>query len=723
MDAVKVSADAAGDADTLALIRESIAGVVNMFATNPNGMELWDALKAQGFVPTGSVGDIGGWQAVCAIAEGLGRHLCRAPFVETAIRTSFLPAVAGASIRGTALVRASGGELDLRDGRLYGAVTCLPLHPAVEDLMILLPDGETFALISLDDAGVERREQRVMNQPLWQAISLSGARATLHVLPREQAEEACRLHRLGLVARSLGAARAGFDLVVDHARTREQFGQPIGRFQALQHKLANSLVALEGVACHVASVASAFDAGDGDRLARASAAFAFASPALRQVALENHHILGAIGYAEEHAAPQQFRLVHDDMARLGGAMQAREEVARRLLDDGLPLIEAGKDAAGDYRAFLRNWLDANWTAAERADNGCRPYEDRNWNPDFAARMGRDGLATMTWPKAAGGEARGPLEQLAWLEEMYRVEAPIQTSMVANWILGPEIVAHGSPALQQDLLPGIRRGELSFCLGYSEPQSGSDLASLRTRAVRDGDEYIVTGHKIWNTDGHRASHMILAARTDKDPASKHRGISLFVIPMDLPGISIRPSMAFYGHYFAEIFLDEVRVPASAMLGPENGGWSILMSALATERIIMASFSTQVQSILARLVDHLRVEGRTCDPVIRDRIATLASETETARLLSLRAIMPRADGAAPLVEAAIGKVFSTELGERLAQNALDLLGPQALLTRGEEGAALDGAIDQLLRQAIMMVIGGGTAEVQRNMIAQRGLEMPR
>ncbi|MFA7584772.1 MAG: acyl-CoA dehydrogenase family protein [Novosphingobium sp.] len=712
-----------GGADFLSMLRDSMNGLLARHADDANGITLWPALVAQGFVPVEAIADIGGWQGLVAMAEALGRIGSRAPLVEAAIRAEALGATTHGATRGTAVHFAAPGEVVLRDGRLSGTFDFLVQHPAVDDLLIFVPEGPAAVLVPLSAQGVDMAGRMMMNAPIGSRATLSGAMVEPVALSAERVADLHRLYRLGRAARALGAATAGFDLAVEHARTREQFGQVIGRFQALQHKLANSLIALEGCRLQIDGAAAARDAGSPDWAGRTSGAMAFCGPALRQVSLETHHVLGAVGYAEEHQAPHLFRLAHLDLISLGGLRQARAEIAAQLLDRGEPLVAETDNPASAYRQHLREWLAANWTDAEREDNARRPFDERNWNMIFAERMGRDGLTMLTWPKSAGGEERTPLEQLAFLEETFLAEAPIQSATVASWILGPELIAHGSPELQAQLLPGIRAGGLSFCLGYSEPNAGSDLASLRTRAVRDGDDYVINGTKIWNTDGHRASHMILAVRTDPDAAKKHAGISLFIVPMDLPGISVRPSMAFYGHYFAEVFLDEVRVPASAMLGAENKGWRVLMSALATERVIMASYSAQVQHLLGRVIGHVRETGLAADPFVRDRLAGLACEAETARLLALRAIMPRPDGSAPLVEAAVGKVFASELGERLAETAVDLIGPAALLTRGEEGAAVNGAIDQTLRQAIMMVVGGGTAEVQRNMIAQRGLELPR
>lgn len=314
-----------------------------------------------------------------------------------------------------------------------------------------------------------------------------------------------------------------------------------------------------------------------------------------------------------------------------------------------------------------------------------------------------------------------MEQLAFIEEIQRADAP---SAGRGEIQAMALMAYGSEEQKATFLPKLKKGEISFCLGYSEPGSGSDLASLKTTAVLDGDEWVINGQKLWTTGAETADYMWLAARTDPNAKPQHAGISMFIVPMKSAGITVRPSMAMYGHTFCAEFLDNVRVPASSLVGEINGGWKILTSALATERIIMGRFVSNVRANFERLLTHVRATGSLASSkAIRDRIGMLAAEIEVARQLLMNSIAMVEKGKVPVHEAAMSKVFTGELMERLGEAALDIGGTGMTLSEGANGAITDGRLEQMLRQSIMMVVGGGTAEIQRNLIALRGLKLPR
>ena len=380
-----------------------------------------------------------------------------------------------------------------------------------------------------------------------------------------------------------------------------------------------------------------------------------------------------------------------------------------------------------FRRQIRDWLAENWTDADRQANRRRPLRDRRWNPEFSRRMGAAGWLGLDWPKEFGGQARSAGEQLAFIEELEFAEAPTDAYMTAETIVGPAIVNFGSDEQRQTFLPAFLRGERTFALHYSEPEAGSDLASLRTSARRDGDEWVISGQKLWSTYGDRAEYAFLAARTDAQARPIHAGISVFLMPLNTPGISIRPSMAMYGRTFSATFYDDVRVPAGALLGPENGGWKVITSALAAERVMIGNTVAHLQHIFAKLVRHVRASGDGAnalrnDPVIRDRIGALGAEIEVARQFTLRNAELVQAGRSPVYEAAMSKVFVGELQERLGEAALDILGSGGLLSEDAPSAPL-GEMEQELRHSLMGVLGGGTSEIQRNIIALRGLGLPR
>jgi alkylation response protein AidB-like acyl-CoA dehydrogenase len=380
-----------------------------------------------------------------------------------------------------------------------------------------------------------------------------------------------------------------------------------------------------------------------------------------------------------------------------------------------------------FRQRIRDWLAEYWTLADRAANRRRPYRDRRWNPEFSRLMGAHGWLGMDWPKEVGGQARSAGEQLAFIEELEFAEAPTDAYMTAETIVGPAVIRYGSEEQKQSMLPAFLRGERSFALHYSEPEAGSDLASLRTLARLEGDEWVISGQKLWSTYGDRAEYAFLAARTDPAARPKHAGISVFLMPLDTPGISIRPSMAMYGRTFSATFYDNVRVPAGALLGPENGGWKIITSALAAERVMIGNTVAHLQHFFGRLIACVKAAGDgpgslQRDAVIRDRIGALAADIEVARQFTLRNADLVQAGRVPVYEAAMSKVFVGELQERLGEAALDILGSGGLLSEESPNAPLAEA-EQELRHSLMGVLGGGTSEMQRNTIALRGLGLPR
>jgi alkylation response protein AidB-like acyl-CoA dehydrogenase len=384
-------------------------------------------------------------------------------------------------------------------------------------------------------------------------------------------------------------------------------------------------------------------------------------------------------------------------------------------------------AADAFRAEVRDWLTRHWTPERRAAHRQKPFKERGWDAEFSKLMGRDGWIGIGWPREFGGQGRSATEQIAFITEMANAEAPVQAHSTGESIVAQALMLHGTRAQQDEWLPAIRRGERSFALGYSEPDAGSDLAALRTRAVRDGDHWVVDGQKLWSTGGDKAEYIWLAVRTDPD-AKKHAGISVLMVDLRSPGVTLRPSLALYGKTFSAQFYDNVRVPADNMVGGVNNGWKVITDALAAERVMIGGTRMAgIERAFDRLTEYLKtavIGGKALrnDAVIRDRIGALAADIEVARQFQMRNARLIEQGRVPIHQAAMGKVFASELQERLGQAALDMLGTGGLLSE-EAASAPVGEMEYVLRHAIMGMIGGGTNEIQRNVIAQRGLDLPR
>ncbi len=706
------------------------AGAIERAADAAATAALWQGLVAQGLATLGADAAEGGLREAVLAMEELGRAAAPAPLAGAVLANLLLAragrhpdALAGLH-QGLDRHAVAGSEGLLLDGGCAGGrVLAIDAGAQASHLLVPLPGG--LARVALQAGGVQVEPARALGldgHAGWAELRLHNASAEWLPLPAAAADAAQPLLRLLLLARAHGAARRAFELAVAYAGERQQFGQPIGRFQAIQHKLANGLMALEGVRLTLQQAALAFDLEQADWRYHAAAAAAFGGPALRQLALETQHAFGAIAYAEEHEAPRHFRRVHLDTLALGGAAVAGQALADWLLDDDtarLPEYDLG--AAGNrFRDEVRDWLQAHWTGERKASFDRRPFHDREFDADFARDIGHTGWIGLSWPREHGGQARSPREQLAFWEVMERAEAPrIGAAVQAN-----ALIMHGSAAQQARYLPEMLRGLAMHGMGYSEPEAGSDLAALRTRAVRDGDQWVINGQKIWTTTWW-GRYMFLAARTDPDARPAHAGISMFIVPMDTPGITIKPATTMYDGSFANIFYDDVRIPADHLVGPLHGGWKVLTDALANERgtvgggIVLKvahSFDLLCRDVRAR--PDLRH-----DPRVRDRIATLAAEIEVGRQLMLHCAELAESGTTPPALGAISKVFSGELMERFGEAALDILGPQAALSQGAPGALRQGRYEQNLRHSLMWVISIGTNEIQRSLIAQRGLGLPR
>ncbi|MEW2354431.1 acyl-CoA dehydrogenase family protein [Spirillospora sp. NPDC029432] len=520
-------------------------------------------------------------------------------------------------------------------------------------------------------------------------------------------------YRLALAVRALSAAARAHALAVEHAKVRRQFGRAIGGFGAVQQRVAACQIDVAaGEALVADAVGHALEGGAEAGLA-AELAIRFVRDTVVPVMFGAQHTLGAIGYFEEHEAAWLFRRVHADTARLGAA--AGPGVARALVEDGrfLPAFTLGP-AAEEFRREVRALL-----AAHERDGGGHDTEG------LRAEMAERRLFSLAWPESEGGHAASVEKQVVLNEEMKYARGPVDRAMSATMLLGHSIILHGTPEQKAEFLPLIRDGRMAFCLGYSEPEAGSDLASLRTRAVRDGDHWIVNGQKSWTTRGNTASHVWLAVRTDPDARPRHAGITIFLVPMDRPGIQVQEHVALSGEISCTVFYDDVRIPDTMRVGAVDGGWKVITDALAAERVIMGGVAATLLRQLADLLDRLRTDPAGLlgpdGSARRERLASLAARLQAARALVLAATRSMNDRSGRLA-APMAAVLSGELAEDFGRGVLEILGPAAALGPGAPGAAGDGLFEHALRLAPMFVIGGGTNDIQRGLIA-RALGLPR
>jgi len=383
---------------------------------------------------------------------------------------------------------------------------------------------------------------------------------------------------------------------------------------------------------------------------------------------------------------------------------------------------------GEIRTFLRAELPADWATSGGTGALGEGGEER-WEflREFQRRLARKGWLTLGWPQEHGGLGASHMMQVIYNEEMTYQRAPTQVGVGPDRV-GPTIILYGSEEQKQRFLPPILKGEHYWCQGFSEPGAGSDLASLQTRAVRDGDDYVINGQKIWTSVAHGAHWMILLARTDAD-APKHKGISCFIVDMKSPGITVRPLVNMADtHEFNEVFFDNVRVPKENLIGEENRGWYAAVATLDFERSDIGSAVGMRQAVEA-LVEYARehVQDHTStlglDPLLRCELADRMVEVEVARMLSYRVASRHAKGLVANHEASMTKLFACELGQRIARTGMKVTGLYGQLMPGGEWTPARGRYPTAYLQTVASTIAGGTSEIQRNVIAQRGLGLPR
>ncbi|MBI2724060.1 MAG: acyl-CoA dehydrogenase family protein [Chloroflexi bacterium] len=354
-------------------------------------------------------------------------------------------------------------------------------------------------------------------------------------------------------------------------------------------------------------------------------------------------------------------------------------------------------------------------------------EYRDINATWAKKLASRGWIAPAWPKEYGGAGMTVMEQFIFNQEMAQAGAPKggNYGIGTGWA-GPTIILYGNEDQKNTYLPKIVQGDSIWCQGFSEPGAGSDLASLQTRAIKDGDDYVVNGQKIWTSGAHVSQYMILLARTDPD-APKHKGISYFILDMKSPGITIRPLVNMANnHDFNEVFFDNVRVPKENLLGEENRGWYVGTTTLDFERSGIATSVSHglMVSDLAQFVREHRGEGIiSASRSLRNEIADRAIEAEVEAMLSYQVISMQNRGLVPNKESSIAKLFSSELDIRIAGTAMHAFGMYGQVSRGSEHAVQQGRAASMYLYATTSTVGGGTSEIQRNIIAARGLALPR
>jgi alkylation response protein AidB-like acyl-CoA dehydrogenase len=374
----------------------------------------------------------------------------------------------------------------------------------------------------------------------------------------------------------------------------------------------------------------------------------------------------------------------------------------------------------ELREYYANLLTPEVEVQLAASEGIGPDMRR-----VVKQMAQDGWLGIGWPKEWGGQGRSAIEQFIFFDESMRAGAPVP--MLTINTVGPTIMQFGTHELKADFLPRILAGDIHFCIGYTEPESGTDLASLQTRAVRDGDEYVINGQKIYTSLAGDADYIWLATRTDPN-VSKHKGISMFIVPMDTPGIKVVPMHLLGNHNINYTFYEDVRVPAANLVGGENNGWSLITNQLNHERVTLCS-SGMIERALTdvrawaqntKLADGRRVVDQEW---VQVHLARIHARLEFLKLINWKVAWTATQGHLDVADASTIKVFGTEFYLEAFKLMMEVVGQAGYLSRNSPEAVLAGRLEMYARSLVILTFGGGTNEIQRDLIAIFGLGMPR
>lgn len=647
-------------------------------------------------IPEEHGGADGSVEDLCAMVEEAAKALVPGPVATTALATLVVtdPELLGqlaAGERFAGLALEGDAQFDADSSRVSGV---LPWAlGAADGGVLLLPADGKWLLVDTASQGVqiEPLEATDFSRPLARVV-LTSAPATVIAASPARVEE---LAATVLAAEAAGVTRWSLDTAVDYAKVREQFGKPIGSFQAVKHLCAEMLCRAEQAEVAAADAARAAAESDPEQFSIAAALAASIGIAAAKANVKDCiQVLGGIGCTWEHDAHLYLRRAHAIGRFLGGA----ERWLRRVTE----LTQAGvrrrlgidlTDVEGQRAAI----------AAAIAEVAALPEEKRQ------AALAEAGLQAPHWP-APHGRAASPAEQLLIDQEM-AAAGVIRPDLVIGWWAAPTILEHGTPEQIERFVPGTLRGEFLWCQLFSEPGAGSDLASLRTKAVRGEGGWLLTGQKVWTSAAHKARWGVCLARTDPD-APKHKGITYFIVDMRSPGIEIRPLREITGDsLFNEVFLDNVFVPDELVVGAVNDGWRLARTTLANERVAMAT-GTALGNPMEEL---LRVLAKLdLDAAQQDRLGRLIVIAQTGALLDQRIAQLAVGGQDPGAQSSVRKLIGVRYRQALAEYMMDV----------SEGGGLvrNHAVYDFLNTRCL-TIAGGTEQILLTVAAERLLGLPR
>lgn len=703
--------------------------------------DLWRLLCAHvGVASMGIPEDLGGDQAgsraLGAVAEQLGRVVAPVPFVASAVLATgllidaappellatWLPQLADGTKTAAAVLTPDGGlwhqdrvSVVADAGKLRGTARHV-LHGAGADLLIVaaLSDGavELFA-VEASASGVSRQGEATLDgtRPMG-SVTFDGASAT-HLCSTGSAGAIISRNvdraLAVLSAEQVGATARVLEIATEYARTRQQFGRPIGSFQAIKHSCADILVGLEWSRSASQAALESVEGDTAELSWRASMAKAVCAQTLRDATHANVQIHGGIGFTWENSAHLYLKRARTDETIFGSTGQHWDRIVSH--SPGSAELDAPADLT-EVREQIRNFLAQAPRPSDLRNYGATPTDsDLDAGRQWHGYLADHGYTCLHWPTEHGGRDASVAFQAIFAEECAKAGVPRQLAITAPDLVGPVLIAYGSTAQQQSLLEPIRTGEHIWTQLFSEPDAGSDLAGVRTKAQKTSDGWQIDGQKVWSSGAHVAAYGLLLARTG---SGVHDGLSMFVVPMDAVGITVRPLTQIDSESkFNEVFLDAVQLGDDALIGEVGQGWKIALLTLGRERL---SLGAQAVGMFER---HGNLVAAAADRHLLDSATSRALAKLWSRIWLLRFTWQRAIAGEDLNSAAFSvlKLMASETDRDLGDMATDVLGTDACVAPDREPlvhAMLVGRAQTIL---------GGTSEIQRNILGERVLKLPR
>ncbi len=726
--------------DTFAQLFAAESSPARVRAAEPLGFDpaLWKALAESGAfgirVGEAQGGAGAGLLDAVLLAEQAGRHLASAPLLETVVASALLGHSSDPLARET-LRRTLDGTavltLALRAMRA-GEAQLVP-GGAVANAVVGF-DGDSLMLVTRGDEPTPALANLGASPVAWWRFDVAprgGARRVLATGAEAERRYGAALEewRVLCAAALTGLAWRALEIAAAYATERRQFDRPIGAFQGIAHPLADAATDVEGARLFTWYTVWSIARENQAAASLVPLCLAWAARSATRAVARALHTHGGYGPSLEydiqlyHRRGKAWALAAGDprdLFVLGAERRWDGAAGVALPAAGDPHIEFAFSAQAEaVRPVARRFFEENLTPEVRAR---MHFSWDGHDPVIQRKLAEAGLLFPTWPREYGGLEADPWQASVIREEFVRAgwtqHATGTTALVADAVL-----AFGSEELKREVLPRIARGEATCALGYSEPGSGSDVAAAQTRAVRDGDHWVIDGQKMFTSGAHLAEYVFLLTRTNRG-AAKHKGLTMFLVPLDTPGIEVQPIETLSDERTNATYYAGVCVPDRYRVGPVNGGWSVLHHALDMEHAGGSGATGVEHRKLAEVAAAwAQRNGRWADPRTRERVGFVAARAEVSRVLGLSTFWSRVTRRPPRGEGAMNKLFMAEAWIEDAADMMDLCAPDSILKTGVVGAVGDGEVELAYRHSTALSIYGGSSEIMRSIIAQEALGMPR